>query len=1037
MRDIDETIDGFDSAERHPLELLADEFSAALRDGSNPSIEEYADRVPSMRDQAVALLQSILMFEQVSQQEASRYRLDRTNHRFSQRKLELLGDFKILREIGRGGMGIIYEAEQLSLKRRVALKVLGPGVANSQKQLERFRRESEAVARLHHTNIVPVFGVGTEEGVHYFAMQLIDGKPLSTLPDLTFHQIARIGLQATSALAYAHEHGVLHRDIKPSNLLLDTNGELWVTDFGLAKLTDSGELTQDGDIMGTLKYMAPEQLDGRSDARTDVYSLGLTLYELATRQPAFDTSKSLADRIRNYDIVRPRTINPAIPRNLETIILKATARDAHARYQSAAEFGEDLRCFIEDRPIAARRESAPERLGRWMRRNPIVAGSLALTLLVLVATSIVSGLGYWTTQQALNKAEKASQSAELARVAAEKSRAQAEANLNVATTAFDAIFDNVAKRGVPQSLALSVSQIAGEVEDDSVPLGAPQFESRLTTADAELLARLLDFYREFAKQNSNDLELQTRIARAYRRSGQIQQRLGEIDEAIAAYDVALTIHAEQLQANPLEKAGILAIAQILNDRGLALFTTSEFFPEIVEHHHRAAGLLKSQPELVESLPEFRFEIARSLDLAGSMLARRGVTNADVSLAEVERSPDDREHPRARSGPFGFRPPRIDFNRRQQEFAERDHRLPAALDPLFASLPRNNVGFGGDFAIRFAPPGLAPPGFAPPGFGQPGFGQPGLPPPAEFPQGAPFPLETPPGKAPSGEPGEMLDGPRGDTPNRRRPDRGGPDRGGPDRGGPDRGGPNFSDIARLVEAELNEASELLAGLCSELPQNEEYQLASAQVNRHRMQLFLFTGRGVDSQAAFEIARAALGKLTELHPHKPQYMFELADTLSYASSRMESISTAEEEKYLVQAIRIGEQLCEAFPSVPEYLTLLASSRDKFGAFARRQERWKEAEVSFVNAADGMLALREQFPSNSYYQLASVLTLNNLAMLYLEEKSGLGSRDHWLECRNRLAAALDFLSKGEHFRDPFSERLSAKSRTTLSELNRRLHE
>ncbi|MDX1927769.1 MAG: serine/threonine-protein kinase, partial [Pirellulaceae bacterium] len=713
MSNLDETIGGFESSDRHPLEMLADEFSTALRDGSNPSIAEFADRVPEMREQALALLQSIVMFEQVSQQEDSRHRLDRSTNRFKSRNLEVLGDFKILREIGRGGMGIIYEAEQLSLKRRVALKVLGPSVADSAKQLDRFRRESEAIARLHHTNIVPVFGVGTEEGVHYFAMQLIEGKPLSTPPDLSFQEIARIGMQAASALAYAHEHGVLHRDIKPSNLLLDVKGELWVTDFGLAKLTDSSELTQDGDIMGTLKYMAPEQLDGRSDARTDIYSLGLTLYELTTHQPAFDTSKSLAERIRNYEIVKPRTINPAIPRSLETIILKATARDAHARYQSALEMGEDLRCFIDDRPIAARRASAAERLGRWVRRNPALAGSLALTLLVLIATSIVSGLGYWTTQQALGEAERAGKAAVLARDAADKSRAQAEANLNVATTAFDAIFDNVAKRGVPQALALNVSPL----EDDdatanSVQLDAPHFESRLTTADTELLANLLNFYREFAKQNTEDRELQTRIARAYRRSGQIQQRLGEIDEAIASYDVALTMLVELVQSNPANTSGLLAIAQILNDRGVAAFANTEFFPDIVEHHHRAAALLKSQPDTVTSMPEVRFEIARSLDLAGSLIARRGVTNAD--LADVDRT-EGENNMRGRGMPRGFGLPFFDNKRRQMEFRDREHPLPPAIDKLFSNIAPPNASRDGEFAFRLAPPpGNPPPRDPPPG-----------------------------------------------------------------------------------------------------------------------------------------------------------------------------------------------------------------------------------------------------------------------------------------------------------------------------------
>ncbi len=282
---------------------------------------------------------------------------------------------------------------------------------------------------------------------------------------------------------------MLHRDIKPSNLLLDSGGELWVTDFGLAKLTDSSELTQDGDIMGTLRYMAPEQLNGRSDARSDIYALGLTLFELATRQPAFDQSKSLADRIRNHDIPKPRSIDPSIPRDLETIILKATARDASARYATAADLGDDLTRFIEDRPIAARRERPSERLLRWMRRNPAIAGSLAVTMLMLAATSVVLGFGYWTTQRALEEAKKAGEAALAARDEANKSRVKAENNLTVAITAFDTIFDNVAKRGVPQTIALSVAALANESLGEAsevASLPTEQISSTLTTADVEL-----------------------------------------------------------------------------------------------------------------------------------------------------------------------------------------------------------------------------------------------------------------------------------------------------------------------------------------------------------------------------------------------------------------------------------------------------------------------------------------------------------------------------------------------------------------------
>ena len=1046
MRDLDETNDGSDT-ERHPLEVLADEFAVALRAGANPSIEEYADRIPAMRDQAVVLLQSIVMFEQVSQQESSNRPNNKKTQGFVPPILTTLGDFKIIREIGRGGMGIIYEAEQLSLKRMVALKVLGRGIADSQKQLERFRRESEAIARLHHTNIVPVFGVGTEEGVHYFAMQLILGQPLSKPPELNFQEIARIGMQAADALAYAHEHGVLHRDIKPSNLLLDSKGELWVTDFGLAKLSDSGELTQDGDIMGTLKYMAPEQLDGRSDARSDIYGLGLTLYELATRQPAFDASKSLAERIRQHEIPAPRKINPAIPRNLETIILKATARDAKSRYATAAAMGEDLRRFIEDRPIAARRESIPERLGRWMRRNPAVAGSLAITIFVLAATSIVLGLGYWTTQNALRDAELAGKAAVRARDEAKQSQAQAEANLSIATAAFDTIFDIVSNRGVPQAMSLNVEQIAGTNEEEpnseaaaneAAPIELPQVQSVLTSADVELLTSLLSFYREFAKQNSDDASLQSRIARAYQRSGQIQLRLGRSQEAIASYDEALKILTEQRAKQPVEPFGSLAIAQILNDRGLAILIETEFVPEAVEHHHSARSLLMSLPESVSKTPAIRFELARSFDLAGSVLARRGVTNVDMNVNEsIARPPNRRGGPRNFAGGPDFGP---DFgpglspggspmtgSRRPRSFNEgpnrqhgsrqgserpegpppspmpSEHPLPDSLLELLASLqtPMND------------PRGL---GFQ---FDRHRFGD--------------SRINKPDQNASSNDLSRSdsndLDLDK-DHELRPRP----PQLESNFAHGP--GGPaSFADIAAIVETEMNTAAKLLSELCSEHPENEEYQLASAQVNRHRMQLYLFVQRAADGEQAFEAARSSLSLLVERHPQNPQYLLELADTLSYASTKMKSISAETEERFLNQAITIGEQLCEAFPTVAEYSALLAATRDKFGSFARHQQRWQEAEKSFSFAAEGMESLRNRFPENRFYQLSAVLAMSNLAKLYLDKAHSLTTPDKLLACRDRLDQSIKSLTSNDKFRDPMAERFLASSRATLAQLNQQL--
>jgi len=329
-----------------------------------------------------------------------------------------MGDFLVVREIGRGGMGIVYEAVQQSLGRHVALKVLSlPGLLHDSR-LERFRREARAAARLQHGHIVPVYDYGTHEGTYYYTMQFVPGQSLdlvisqlrksrssdtheikrqadektppsdtcaTSLSDTEFsttvgrrefyRRVARIGLQAAEALAYAHSEGVLHRDIKPSNLLLDAKANIWITDFGLAQLEGADELTHSGDFVGTLRYMAPERLEGCSDRRSDLYSLGVTLYELLTLQPFFPhhSRAELLKRIVEDAPQSPRRINPTIPVDLETVVLKAIAKDQAARYQRAEQLAEDLRRFLADRPILARRSTVVERFGRWCRRNPLVA----------------------------------------------------------------------------------------------------------------------------------------------------------------------------------------------------------------------------------------------------------------------------------------------------------------------------------------------------------------------------------------------------------------------------------------------------------------------------------------------------------------------------------------------------------------------------------------------------------------------------------------------------------------------------------------
>jgi WD40 repeat protein/tRNA A-37 threonylcarbamoyl transferase component Bud32 len=334
---------------------------------------------------------------------------------------ESIGDYNIIRELGRGGMGVVYEAVHQGLGRRVALKVLFDPSLRGSTARERFLREARTAASLHHTNIVPVFDFGTADGHLYFAMQLIEGGSLEgTVGDpagggpsassasdarpanLDPLRVARIGLQAAEALAYAHAHGVIHRDIKPSNLLLDSSGTLWVADFGLSRRPSDTSVTVTGARVGTPRYMSPEQATAQwdaTDARTDIYSLGVTLYELLTGRPLYapGTPPQLLFQIIRTEPAPLRRIKPRVPRDLETIVMKAMAKRPADRYASAVELAADLRRLLADEPVRARRIGPAGRFVRWCRREPLVAAVSALSLAVLAV--VVGAYQVRLTQQ--------------------------------------------------------------------------------------------------------------------------------------------------------------------------------------------------------------------------------------------------------------------------------------------------------------------------------------------------------------------------------------------------------------------------------------------------------------------------------------------------------------------------------------------------------------------------------------------------------------------------------------------------------------
>ncbi len=308
----------------------------------------------------------------------------------------VVGDYTILRELGRGGMGIVYEAVQLKLNRRVALKVLSERGLDLE-AFQRLKREALATAKLNHENVVRVYDFGVAEGLPYFTMEFVPGASLVKLvgrPEVTFERAARLMLQAAEGLKAAHAAGIVHRDIKPGNLLVTESDRVVVTDFGLARDSASATITQSNQVMGTPRYMSPEQANGvRDDVdhRTDVYSLGATLYELATGKPIFEEKDGhIFHQVLFRDPKSPRKHRPDIPLDLETIMLKATAKDAKGRYAGMAEFAEDLRRFVAGEGIRARRRSVVERVWRGVRGNRRAVGVVAVA--VVVVAVIIWGL---------------------------------------------------------------------------------------------------------------------------------------------------------------------------------------------------------------------------------------------------------------------------------------------------------------------------------------------------------------------------------------------------------------------------------------------------------------------------------------------------------------------------------------------------------------------------------------------------------------------------------------------------------------------
>jgi serine/threonine protein kinase/Flp pilus assembly protein TadD len=621
----------------------------------------------------------------------------------------VLGEYRLVREIARGGMAIVYEAEQVLLRRRVALKVLSGSAALDRLKLERFRVETQAVAQLNHPHIVPIFAVGSERGSHFYAMQYIDGPTLAEVirqlraggefspneargspgrsatrtigansnsdgggllvkefggeePELSSpglgasrtgpfrgrrasRAFAKLAVQAAEALAHAHAMGILHRDVKPSNLLIDSRGNLWVADFGLARLLDEPGLTRTGDLLGTLRYMAPELVLGHRiahDPRSDVYSLGATFYELLTTRPVFDgrNRQELLRQIAQEEPTAPRKLDPTIPRDVETIVLKAMDKVPERRYTTAQQLADDLRRFLEDKPIFARRATSAERAAKWARRHravlePTVA--VAFLALAIAAPSL-----WWQQSQT----------------------AQANRDLQLTFERADLGFQEM----IRLSDELTMKGMTRYAEAGGTP------EARRIRAD--FFRQAIDFYEHLVNQPHISRPMR---ALAYHRLARSRMMGPQDLRAEEDFAHSIKLYRELLADSPRDPGVRRAIADVQVDLGMQmLFTRGLHAAEAIFRQLKSIdeGLLAdfpADPDSLGRLTEHRIQIVALLESTDTRTA------ADRELRELlavyERAAAD-----ASASPDGARLHAAAYHRLARAL-EQVRRFPEAQDAL--------------------------------------------------------------------------------------------------------------------------------------------------------------------------------------------------------------------------------------------------------------------------------------------------------------------------------------------------------------------
>lgn len=726
------------------LDKIVEDYTQRTRAGETPEIEDYKRKYPSVADEIEDLLSSVAMIEGLKAETKDPQSGGHTIKNADLSGMKQLGDYVLICEVGRGGMGVVFEAVHQSLGRRVALKVMLEHELESEKQIARFRREAQAAAKLHHTNIVSVFGVGEANGYHYYVMEYVDGISLkSAVRSLTevdpesakyestqtqyqnqtatgcdvstvvpvdnseldlsqeegragecendregqdetgglffsqpdapsrvfgngdhFQWVGKVGSQVADALGYSHQMGILHRDIKPANLMLDKKGQVWITDFGLVKIADEEQITRTGAVLGTPQYLAPESLKGHYDQQSETYCLGLSLYELATLKPAFapGSHAEVFHRVIHETPVAPAKIDPSIPQDLATIITKAISKDPKDRYENAFALRDDLRAFIEDRPISARRPSLAEQATRWARKNPVVASLASLSVALVCSTAVIASWAWATTNQAYSDLQVESKKTEAALQKAEENELLAymseqyaleseklakenynrsEANVKLMVETFDELFIDFLQKDTQGA--------SGKFDFDGFNELAG-IEISIGEGDADYLKKMADFYERFARQNQDNKDLLSNAAKGWRRVANINFLIGEYDAAVKSYESAVSCYKEILNQNPESVEALLSLVSTRSEMSNAVRKSRSSWGR---QGREPVFLIRTNMEVIENHihrddPRVRFALAETLTAIGSAEV---VRLAAENVIDLDRLGDEKRRPHQNNQPY--------------------------------------------------------------------------------------------------------------------------------------------------------------------------------------------------------------------------------------------------------------------------------------------------------------------------------------------------------------------------------------------------